>query len=133
MNTYAATGRSPRFINWMHTNFGLGAALGPLIMTGLISNSLSWRWDYAIGGVMALNLMVAYLITHHRWRLASNPDEQAGTKPGPPFRETLRLPLIWLGIATFFVFVCLEVLVDKWSYPLFAQSRDVAQAVAEPG
>ena len=33
----------PRHMNWMHAFFGLGVAIGPLIMTGALSAGLAWR------------------------------------------------------------------------------------------
>jgi fucose permease len=53
---------SARDINWMHASYGLGATLGPLLVTALLSAGRSWRQAYgvmalllaALGGVLAL-------------------------------------------------------------------------------
>ena len=36
-----------RVLNWLHACFGLGATVGPFIMTTVLQLSLSWRWGYA--------------------------------------------------------------------------------------
>ncbi|MDP9315499.1 MAG: MFS transporter, partial [Chloroflexota bacterium] len=54
LNTYAAESFSPRTVNWLHASFGLGAATGPIIMSGIISAGYSWRLGYLVVGVAQL-------------------------------------------------------------------------------
>ena len=53
LNAHAARHFGARDINWMHASYGLGATLGPLLVTALLSAGRSWRQTY---GVMALVL-----------------------------------------------------------------------------
>jgi hypothetical protein len=53
LNAHAARHFGARDINWMHASYGLGATLGPLLVTALLSAGRSWRQTY---GVMALAL-----------------------------------------------------------------------------
>jgi fucose permease len=43
LNAHAASHFGARDINWMHASYGLGATIGPLLVTALLSNGLSWR------------------------------------------------------------------------------------------
>src|SRR5688572_8519376 len=56
LNAYAAAHFSPRAMNWLHACFGIGATLGPAIMTAVIANDLSWRVGYFIVGAVQLAL-----------------------------------------------------------------------------
>jgi MFS family permease len=50
LNTHAAHHFGPRDITWMHAGYGLGAMIGPLVVTGVMSSGLSWRdafWIFA--------------------------------------------------------------------------------------
>ena len=47
LNAYAAARFGPRDINWMHASYGLGAALGPLLVTALFGSGSSWRLTLA--------------------------------------------------------------------------------------
>ncbi len=40
LNTYAAEHFSPRHINWLHACYGLGAMLGPPIVTAVLDAGL---------------------------------------------------------------------------------------------
>src|SRR6266540_2912584 len=50
LNAYAAAHFSPRAMNWLHASFGIGATLGPAIMTAVIAGGLGWRAGYWIVG-----------------------------------------------------------------------------------
>ena len=102
LNAYAAAHFSPRAMNWLHACFGIGATLGPALMTVVIVGDLGWRAGYWIAGAVLLALAVCFALTRRRW---SDPAQPTGAQPvrGAPLAATLRLPLAWLGIALFFV------------------------------
>ncbi|WP_194913204.1 MFS transporter [Catenulispora rubra] len=43
LNAHAARHFSARNITWMHASYGLGAMLGPLLVTVMLAGGLSWR------------------------------------------------------------------------------------------
>ena len=45
LNAHAARHFGARDINWMHASYGLGATIGPLLVTALLSGGLGWRRD----------------------------------------------------------------------------------------
>jgi MFS family permease len=51
LNAHAARHFGARDINWMHASYGLGATIGPLLVTVLLAEGLGWRRTY---GLMAL-------------------------------------------------------------------------------
>ena len=59
LNIYVAANHSVRTMNWMHASFGVGATIGPLLMTAIVAAGLSWRLGYvAVAGVhLALALL----------------------------------------------------------------------------
>ncbi|MFG2057397.1 MFS transporter [Micromonospora sp. NPDC048930] len=68
LNAYAAGAFGPRHMNWMHAFFGLGVAIGPLIMTGVMGAGLSWRWGYGLVGAAQLALATAFALSVRAWR-----------------------------------------------------------------
>jgi fucose permease len=42
LNTYAATHFSTRSVNWLHACYGVGATIGPLLMTGVLMADRPW-------------------------------------------------------------------------------------------
>ncbi|MEV4478206.1 MFS transporter [Micromonospora coxensis] len=157
LNAYAAGAFGPRHMNWMHAFFGLGVAIGPLIMTAVLGAGLGWRWGYGIVAVAQLALALAFALTVRAWRdrsaavavpvgpaggpasadltvggpVAAGP---AGPEPGRaapvPVRETLRLPAVWLGAAAFAAYVAIEVAAGLWAFLLLTEGRGLAAAPA---
>ncbi|MEV4200494.1 MFS transporter [Micromonospora globbae] len=68
LNAYAAGAFGPRHMNWMHAFFGLGVAIGPLIMTGVLGAGLGWRWGYGIVAAAQLALATAFALSARAWR-----------------------------------------------------------------
>jgi fucose permease len=72
LNAYGAEHFSGRQMNWLHACYGLGATIGPLIMTGALQQTGSWRWGYAIVAVCMLAMTTAFALTRRQW-IASSP------------------------------------------------------------
>jgi fucose permease len=129
MNIYFAANYGPRHMNWLHACFGIGATVAPLAMTAILKTGSSWRWGYGLVMLFFAGLVVLFALTRGRWRLAHAAGPAADRRVAP-LRETLRLPLVWLGIALFLVLTGLEVSAGQWAFPLFTESRGVTQEVA---
>lgn len=132
LNTYVATHHSTRTLNWLHAFFGLGATIGPLVMTTVLQNDLPWRWGYALVGVAQLGLAICFVATRTWWETPGAVQESAptATAPATPITSTLRVPAVWLGILFFFVYTGVEVTAGQWTYTLLTTSRNVPPNIA---
>jgi fucose permease len=125
LNTYAAENFTPRTVNWLHASFGLGAAVGPVLMSSVINAGQSWRIGYLIVGVAQIVLAALFTITRNRW----NAHSEAGrdeTVRGAPMWQTLALPSAWLSILLFFLYTGLEFSAGLWLYTLLTETRGVS-------
>jgi fucose permease len=146
LNAYAAGAFGPRHMNWLHASFGLGVALGPLIMTAVITSGTSWRWGYAIAATAEFLLGLLFLRATRSWGESRtghvNRDPHHAPVSGDPHhapveamvpprrRETLRLPAVWYGVVTFAVYVAIEAGAGVWAYVFLTEGRGVGTAVA---
>ncbi|MEH1125876.1 MFS transporter [Micromonospora sp. CPCC 206061] len=130
LNAYAAAAFGPRHMNWMHAFFGLGVAIGPLIMTSVISAGLSWRWGYAAVATAQAVLATAFALTARNW--AAHRPVADGEAPllKVPIRDTLAIPAVWFGALAFAVYVAVEVAAGLWAYLLLTEGRGLSGAVA---
>lgn len=131
LNAYGATHFSARILNWLHAFFGVGTTLGPMIATAVLAAGLSWHWSYGLVACAQLLLALGLFATRGRWGDVPvlRPDE------GPPqltagAGRTLRRPIVWLGMAVFFVYVGVESGLGAWSYSLLTLGRGVPEATA---
>jgi fucose permease len=130
LNTYVATQYSARTLNWLHACFGIGATLGPLIMTGVLTRGLSWRVGYLIVGGVQLVLASAFALTRNLWQPSGEAAAASAQHQGASPFATLRLPAALLSIAVFFCYTGLEFTAGQWSYTLLTQARGVDPATA---
>jgi fucose permease len=137
LNTYFAANHSTKLMNWLHACFGIGATLGPIVMRVSLTVGGSWRWGYAAAGLLNAVFAVCFWLTRDRWTLVVLDDSAPGmeTAPSPEAREgraidTLKLPLVWVGVVLFFLFTGVENTTGQWSYSLLTEVRSVAPDVA---
>ncbi len=131
LNAYGATHFSARTLNWLHAFFGLGTTLGPLIVTAVLAAGLIWRWSYVVVGVAQVLLAVTFFMTRGRWlRVAETTALDKPPVVPARTRDTLRQPLVWLGMLVFFIYTGVELVAGQWSYSLLTLERGVAAGAA---
>jgi fucose permease len=130
LNTYAATHFSARTVNWLHACYGVGATLGPMIMSSVLMASRPWQWGYGIVGLWQGLLALLFCLTRIWWL----PVHTTHAVPEPvsmaPSSATLRLPVVWLSIAVFFVYTGLEAAAGTWAFSLFHEARAIPMHTA---
>jgi MFS family permease len=67
LNAHAARCFGPRQVNWMHASYGLGACLGPLLVTALLGAGVGWRWVYWSMAIMEAVLALLFALTRRAW------------------------------------------------------------------
>jgi fucose permease len=124
LNTAIALTGRPRLLNLLHGFYGIGTALGPLVVTAAILAG-SWRPAYLF--LVALDLVAAALWTlHHRRTPAPDTlrppggeeDEAAQrpdvTDPAATWSRRRIVTVLTLGLIVFFVYTGLEVSAGQW-------------------
>jgi fucose permease len=133
LNAHAAAYFGPRRINWMHASYGLGATLGPLLATGLLTAGLDWRGVFgvqaAIQGMAAVLLASAGRAWNSRPpRLVPAPQSATPSATPPDLQEvapTADVPALALLTAAAFAAVeCgIESSAGVWGYVFLTAGR----------
>ena len=132
LNAYGARHFSARVLNWLHAFFGVGTTLGPLIVTAVLTSGHAWRWSYVFVGGAQLLLAATFFATRRRWAdVAIGAGGPAQRPVAARNRDTLRRPIVWLVMATFFVYAGSEFVVAQWSFSLLTLHR--GESVATGG
>ncbi len=129
LNYYAAEHHSVRTMNWLHASFGIGAAFGPILMTAIFQAGLSWRFGFAINGLLNFLMCLAVGLTMTQWRLVRTAAQETGQSQAS-VGATLKRIIVWLSILIFFVLTGLEGSTAQWTYTLFTEGRSVNLAMA---
>jgi MFS family permease len=85
LNAHAARHFGARDINWMHASYGLGAAIGPLLVTILQAGGLGWRRTYGLMALVQAVLACVFIVHRRGWRESPRVTvcPPGGDKPGP--------------------------------------------------
>lgn len=130
LNFYAADKFSVRTMNWLHAFFGVGAMLGPVIMSSTLSAGASWRWGYAIIAAITFTLAITFFANAHRFDDDIEHEGSTGQRAPLSAGIVVRMPLVWLQIAIFFVLTALEVIPSVWTTTILAERFDLPIAQA---
>jgi len=117
-------------MQWLHATYGVGAMLGPVIMTLAISSIGSWRWGYVIVGGLQLVLAACFALTGSRWNNGGSRNEESRRHDGVPMLQTLREWRVWLSMFLFFIYMGIEVALGSWAFTLLTEGRGVSPRAA---
>jgi len=129
MNAFAAKHFSSRVMNWLHAFYGIGATIGPAMMTAIVSSHRSWRLGYLILAITLGLLSVLFLLTIRLWE---EKEEATSTDPTPhaTMTESLRLPMVWMQSLLFFIYCGIESTASQLVFSLFTEGRGIRVSLA---
>jgi fucose permease len=121
MNIYLAAYYDARWINWLHACFGIGSLLGPQVVNILVVNGgADWRLAYVLVAGTYVFLGLAFFLTRALWQPVSHTGEAAESGNHTiPYRATLSLLPVWLGLVIFAAYSGTENMAGTWASAFF--------------
>ena len=122
LNTAVALTGRPRLLNLLHGFYGIGTALGPLIVTVAILTG-SWRPAYLFLAALDLAAAALWVLQHRRVPPPAAPRAPSGTDtgqepdvtdPAAAWSRRRLVSVLALGLIVFFVYTGLEVSAGQW-------------------
>jgi fucose permease len=129
LNAYiAALPRGVSLLNYLHAFYGVGALLGPLLATAMLSSVFGWNATYYALALGVAAALVGFALRFERRRRAEAQPAASGVSPMGHglLRATLRSPLVWFCAIFLLVYVGVEVSLGAWSYSLLTGGRGIA-------
>jgi fucose permease len=130
INAFAAARFTPRVITWLHACWGLGAMIGPLVMTAVVATGAGWRWGYVLLAASLLAMAACFQLTLGLWELP-------GARGATPLRgvagslgEALRAPRVRGNALLFFLYTGVETSAGQWAFSLLTESRGMTATAA---
>ena len=123
LNGYAAHYMSAQHMNWLHACYCLGAMLGPLWMTAVLTSGQRYPLGYATVGSVMIVLSLMFLFTRPHWGQAVATAES--NEPKIHVLRALRHPKVLLQVAIFFCYTGLEATLSQWTFTILTESRGI--------
>ncbi|HEY5199331.1 MAG TPA: MFS transporter [Acidothermaceae bacterium] len=132
LNTVIALSGRLRLLNMLHGAYGVGSAIGPLVVTAAILIT-SWRPAYFL--LIALELLLAYgwWKTSSHWTPEVADSEVVAVVAAPDDAPTTHIGLlVGLGVGAFFFYTGLEVTAGQWAASFFRGPLGLSAGAAGP-
>jgi len=147
LNNYVALHYAARHMNWLHSFWGVGASISPLIMSHALTSGMGWPGAYNVVAVIQIILTVALVLTlplwrkvntmtprsHSRTEVEADPEDikaPATEAAHVPLSQVLKIPGVMLVLAAFFAYCALENTSILWATTYLAGDRGVHPATA---
>ena len=125
-NTWVALNFGPRHMGMLHAAYGVGASIGPVMMSVFIVVFDWWRGSFAVIAVMQVAVVLLLLRERGDRLLPSEAQEEAflRSQVAAPGRVTAEL-VIWFGL-----YVGVEVAAGQWAFTLLREGRELSHGLA---
>ncbi len=115
LNNYVALHYQARHMNWLHSFWGVGAALGPMIMAGYLAKGESWSQGYRTVAWIQITLVVILIMSLPIWttkQVADGSEQERKTKN--PFILLKTMPGLKQALFIFFCYCSIEATFGLW-------------------
>lgn len=133
LNNYVALHFKSRHMNWLHSFWGVGATLGPIIMAQSFSGGLMWRAGFRTISIIQLSLSVLLLISLPLWKKhqAISPIQEEDTDDTnadqkKTDKSIFKLRGLKFALLTFTAYCAVEVSIGLWGSSFLIQTRQVS-------
>jgi fucose permease len=130
LNNFVALHYKARHMNWLHSFWGIGASLGPVIMSYYLARS-GWRSGYSTIGWIQTGLVVVLIASLPLWMRASNGQKAAETS-GKVFsiKELLKVKGARQALTAFFCYCAVESTAGLWGSSFLVLLRGICPETA---
>jgi fucose permease len=125
LNNYVALHYKAKHMNWLHCFWGVGASMGPIIMSFFLINKSSWNMGYGAIGIMQCCLVIALFISIPLWSKEKKERNQNIT-----FKGSFRTAGVKHVLIAFFCHCSIEATVGLWGSSFLIVEKNISPETA---
>ena len=129
LNAYATEHFSARTMNWLHGFFGIGAMLGPFVMTAVLTSGASWQTGYVLVAGFVLLMAIIFVVFRRVWEEPAGRREERH-ESSVSLMTALRQRSAGVQIAVFFVYCGVEVVAGQWGFTVLRDRFGASERMA---
>lgn len=130
LNNYVALNYASRHMSWLHCMWGVGASLGPMILSLALTGGQGWYMGYRYIALIQTGLTLVLMFSLPLWKKRPGSDD-SGTPVRPmSLREIVAVPGAKAVMLAFFSYCALEQTCGLWASSYMLLSRGVAEEAA---
>ena len=128
LNNYVAVNYSSKHMSWLHCMWGVGASIGPYIMTYSLVFDGKWNNGYLYIALLQIVLTIGLFLSIPLWKKREG-EETKNVKP-LSFKEIFKLKGAIEILVAFFCYCALEVTAALWASSYLVDKFRVDEEVA---
>ena len=130
LNNYVAVHYASRHMSWLHCMWGVGASIGPYIMSFALTGDYGWSMGYRSIGIFQIVLTVILFLSLPLWKTRKGKAEEASAGPALSMGQVFAIPGAKQIILTFFCYCALEQTVCLWGSSYLVLHSGMAEEAA---
>lgn len=138
LNDYVAINYKAHHMNWLHAFWGVGATMGPLVLSQFILRGYSWRNGYLVIAAFQFVLVLVLLVTLPLWRKVAGEgpikqeanQEVAASSNTAKKPNVFKIPGVKWALLTFVFYTGIEQTVNLWGSTFLVDSKGIDPATA---
>lgn len=146
LNHYVAEHYKAHHMNWLHCFWGVGATLGPIIMSSFISGHNSWRGGYTAVSIIQFSLVVILFFSLPLWKKVAvirSPESvhtelpareekspMSGQAARTPKAKVLQIKGVKATLTAFLFYCGVEMMVGLWGASYLVDAKEISAETA---
>jgi fucose permease len=128
LNNYVALHYKAKHMSWLHCFWGVGASMGPVIMSFFLIQRSSWNLGYRTIGIMQCGLVLILLISISLWGKngSSQNHEEKEIPRDTSFPNLFRIPGVKPIMVAFFCYCTIETTIGLWGSSFLVIEKCIA-------
>lgn len=127
LNNFVALHYASKHMSWLHCFWGVGASIGPYIMSYSLTVKNSWESGYMIVGILQITLTVILIFSLPIWKKHAqlNGESQVGTAKHLKIHQALRIKGVKQVLIAFFGYCAFEATAGLWASSYLTLHRGI--------
>lgn len=118
LNNYVALHYASRHMSWLHCMWGVGASLGPYILSFALLQGHTWNTGYRIISLLQVGLTIVLILSLPLWKkrpTVSGTQENPSQDKPLSIKQIVRIPGAKAVMTAFFCYCALEATAGLWA------------------
>ena len=131
LNNFVALHYKASHMNWLHSFWGIGASVGPLIISFFLTQTGEWQPGYLSISCIQFALVAVLIFSLPLWKRAAGGDKGKQEEKSAPIGipQLIKLPRAKPTLIAFFCYCALEMTVGLWGSTYLAVTRGISEDI----
>lgn len=129
LNKFVAENYEAKHMNWLHSFWGVGAIIGPLLISFFINKSGGWRLGYLVISIIQFALAFLLIFSLPKWYKKENGDKEKSELIEDEHVK-IKKSLLVSVLASYFIYMLIESAIILWGATYLVEVSAFTESLA---